>query len=334
MRSNVQQINQVRIRDDFRQRIWIDQAQKLGGEMEQRQKRLKSVQMRALELHPELGSNLSIKSSYFNVTEDGACSSGDKKGFVNLRKAIKAWRQFTARAEDWAIKSQSPLRGNLEIFSNEKPLEKFPIRPVDSGSHRYRSRRAVPAYDESDVGYRIPRNSGEAGMAFLKLDRTEPRPSEIGLSPREGFRRAATRQKSTRKSKAQSSLYPPQDASKTNVRGCDNNGTQHNQRPRSAPYPHGSAEASRQYKRRRRDFKAGRNHQLSDRVARRSKDRSNRDGVRRSSTESHATDRQRDHRKRTPVEPKRPNARVHGIRPWRRERLTAMEITREGSRRR
>jgi hypothetical protein len=250
--------------------------------------------MRALELHPELGSNLSINSSYFNVTEDGACSSGDTKGFVNLKKAIKAWRHVTARAEDWAIKSQSPLRGNLEIFSNEEPLEKFPIRPVDSGSHRYKTRRAVPAYDESDVGYRIPCNSGEAGMAFSKLDRSEPRPSEIGLSPREGFRRAATRQKSTRKSNAQSSLYPPRDTSKTNVRGRDHNDTQHNRRPRAAPYPHGSAEASRQYKRRRRDVETGRNHQLSDRVARRSEDRSNRDDVRRSSTESHATARQRE----------------------------------------
>ncbi|KAI4616148.1 uncharacterized protein J4E87_008883 [Alternaria ethzedia] len=63
--------NEAKARDDFRQDIWITKAQELGRAWKQKQDDLKSAQLRAVELLPELESNLSIRSSYFNVTEDG-----------------------------------------------------------------------------------------------------------------------------------------------------------------------------------------------------------------------------------------------------------------------
>ena len=335
------------VRDEFRRRAWIRRSQDFGWTMQQERGKLKSAQIRAIELLPELQSILSIRSSYFDVSEGDVQPPGMSKARDNIRK----WRPVTARAEDRAVQSQPPIQEDLEVISNEETREKFPIRPVDSQSHRDGWYRAAPVYDGSRR-YRSPLDSDEAGWAFLGIQRSEPRSSEIGLSPREGMRRAAMKQNATSKSKEQTNLRSPRDAPQINIRDGDHHDYRQYSSPaneagardpprshirkgreqtsrrdrnsRAAPYTCSPTDASRRHSRERKeDVDTRGNNRSSDRGASRYRGMPSRESIRGRSNASHAKERQRDLMKRAAAKAK---DRVRRSKPLGRERRTAMEI--------
>ena len=343
--------NEAKARDDFRQDIWITKAQELGRAWEQKRDDLKSAQLRAVELVPELESSLSIRSSYFNVTECGVWRSGESAR-LKLMEACQGWRQIAAvegLGSDVGHSVTSPNNMRDSIY-------KYPVRPQDSGSREMDEYRAAPC---TKRGQQSPRNSEEARQARLPVWRSELRPSEVGLSPLEGFRRAAMRQKSGTKGKAQSSLHLRREAPQTNVHDRDHHGyrqysssasevdvidqtsshshehseqsSHRNRAPRTVSYSRRAAEASRRHSRGRTEAVEMRSdHRSSDRGARLHKDRPDRDSIRGRSNTSHAKERQRDIRKHAAAAAKE---RLREGRPLGRERRTAMEILRKGSRR-
>jgi hypothetical protein len=327
--------------------------------MEQDQGKLKSAQIRAMKLHPELESSLSIRSSYFDTSESGVWLSEGSRRSGNVMEFIQNWRELTAKAENQIIESYPPNRKDGGIVDNEESHERYPLRLQDSVSQRLGVYRIAPDKDESDFG---PCDSDDVGRALLPVRRSELRPSEVGLSPREGFRRAAVRQKSARKSREQSNVPPSQDTSQRNVRDRQHDGyrqcsspinepgmryqanshgrnpgehtSQQNRDLRTASSPRGSAERSREYRRRQREYiKSGRNCQLSDRGARRPRSTSTRDNVREPSHESHVREGRRVPTSRRHAGSIVLNERGREIQGQRGERLTAIEIMRKGSRR-
>lgn len=343
--------NEAKARDDFRQRIWRNKVEELGRGWEQKRDDMRSAQLRAIESQPELESSLSIQSSYFNVTKDGVWRSGES-GRVKLMEACQGWRQIAARKSLGGEVNHSVSGAN---YMNDG-IYKYPVRLQDSSSRQWIEYGSAT---KSGSRQRSPCNPSEARKVRLTIWRSKLRPSAVGLSSLEGFRRAAMRQKSMRKSKTQCSLHSRGDAPRTNVQDRDHHGyrqystpasevnvgdqtnshvrkggehrSQRDQHHRAASYSRRSAEVSRRHScGRREDVETGSDDRLSDRGAKLYRGRPDRESFQGRSNASYANERQRDLMKRAAAEAKE---RVRRSRPLGRERRTAMEIIRKGPRR-
>jgi hypothetical protein len=316
--------NEARSHDDFRRHVWINKVVKLGWAMAYDQGKLKSAQIRAMELHPELESSMSIRSSYLKTSGSWVCRLEGSRRSGSVMGFIQDWRELTAKAENQIIESYSPNPKDRGTVDNEESRERYPLRPKDNVSQRLGMYRTAPGKDEVVFG---PRDSDDAGRALLPIWRSDLRPSEVGLSPREGFQRVATMQKFARKSREQNSLASFRDTPQSDVRRDSHNENSkyslpvnqpsmndqvdsHGHNPgehtsqqtrdlRTASSSRGSDERSRQCRRgQREDVKSGRNCRLSDRGARLYRGTSTRDDIREQSHESHVGEGRRVHTSR------------------------------------